>query len=103
VLAIHAYLDQQRSEFFTTYFKTHSICQMAQVPGILNKDAARDWQIHAAEEAETTRPAKRARVALACQRCKSRKQKVTEPILHVVDFLTILMIIYSAMEPIQVA
>lgn len=40
-------------------------------------DGLRSWQTKATEEPEKqTRPAKRARVALACQRCKSRKQKV---------------------------
>ncbi len=49
---------------------------MADNPTKLNAEAYYTWQIHTAEETEPSRPAKRTRVALACQRCKSRKQKV---------------------------
>ncbi|CAK7232464.1 hypothetical protein SBRCBS47491_008280 [Sporothrix bragantina] len=41
----------------------------------ITKDAFQSWQITLATTGETPHPERRARVALACQRCKSRKQK----------------------------
>lgn len=41
-----------------------------------HSDGFRPWQTSTEEQDKQVRPAKRARVALACQRCKSRKQKV---------------------------
>ncbi|CAK7238387.1 hypothetical protein SEUCBS140593_010634 [Sporothrix eucalyptigena] len=41
----------------------------------ITKDAFQSWQITLATTGEAPHPERRARVALACQRCKSRKQK----------------------------
>ncbi|CAK7224838.1 hypothetical protein SCUCBS95973_005655 [Sporothrix curviconia] len=41
----------------------------------ITKDAFQSWQITLATTGETPHPERRARVALACQRCKLRKQK----------------------------